>query len=289
MDIFKKLERIRKELLVLSLLAFLLAVLGFLALALIPSAAAGILFSLLAWLSFLLTLGMIRLRVSAYKRLYGQHMMAQILSTEFEKVTYDPKGALEEDLVASTDTIMMGNTFLSAEKRSGEYRSVKMTMADVALKNLLGRTSVTYFDGTWMVFTFPKAFRRSLEIKEKSFLNAQKPQGENPELDRVMVGSEELARFFKIYGESEALARDFLSKSLEEAVITLNYELPGDLMLYFHKDRLHIACHGRRLQYEPPLLGKLHREEIEQVLLSDCRTVKRFLDTVLSDTSLFLD
>ncbi|MBQ7364963.1 MAG: DUF3137 domain-containing protein, partial [Clostridia bacterium] len=273
MDIFKKLEVIRREILIFAVLSLILFLFGFVALAILPAGVSRTVFSAVSFGAFLATLGMIRLRVSAYKHLYSQHMLKHSMETEFDDVTYDPKAGLPSEVIASTDMIMMGNCYESSEYRTGRYRGTSFEMADVCLKSHFRegrrRSDITYFQGTWMVFTFEGHFCESLQVKEKSFMNAQKPKGEHPELDRVAVGSDELARFFKVYGESAAQAERFLSPELQKAILSLNYELPGDLMFYFYRDRLHIAIHGRHAQYEPPLLGRLYREEVERVLLSE--------------------
>ena len=60
-------------------------------------------------------------------------------------------------------------------------------------------------------------------------------------------------------------------------------------MFYFNGNRLHIALHGKKACYDPPLLGKLYREEVEKVLLADCRAVSAFLDRLMAIDTIFED
>ena len=58
-------------------------------------------------------------------------------------------------------------------------------------------------------------------------------------------------------------------------------------MFYFYGKRLHIALHGQKAHYEPPMLGRLYREEVEKVLLADSRAISAFLDRLLSIGNIF--
>ncbi len=290
MDIFKKLEKIRREIIVFSILAVLLVMLAVASMVFLGGfwrnlliASAGIL--------FLLTLLMISLSTSSYKQLFSRNMMKSVMTSVFEDVTYEPERALPPSMIENTDMIMTGNRYASGEYRTGVYRGIRFTMADVSLKNVIQNgkrtASITFFDGSWLIFEFSKSFTDYLQVKEKSFLNAQKPRGNHPDMNRVTVGSEDFVRFFKVYAESEEKATAFLSPSLQEAILALNYDLCGDLMFYFSGRYLHIALHGKQAQYEPPMLGKLYREEVERILLADCRAVSSFLDRLLADESLY--
>lgn len=292
MDIFKKLDVIRRQILIVSFASLFFLIAGFLFLALMKGASRLALVILSFGLLLFSFVG-IAILVSRYKRLFGQNMLKSVLENAFEDVTYEPDRALLASVIENTDMIMMGNAYASSEYRTGRYRDISFTMADVTLKNLIQngrrRASVTYFSGSWMVFEFPKAFSAYLQVKEKSFLNAQKPRGAHPDMNRALVGEENFTRFFKVYAESTADAEAFLTKELQDAITALNYELRGDLMFYFCGNTLHIALHGKRAKYEPPILGKLYRDEVEEVLLADCRAVSAFLDRILELNCLFLN
>ena len=291
MDIFKRLDRIRRKLLLLSLFALLFLATVFLSLALFSKPILCMLISSAAFVAMLLDLFFISRLVSSYKQLFGENMMKSVMEARFENVSYEPSRPLAASVIENTDMILLGNRYESSEYRSATYRSIRFTMADVSLKNVIRQgskmASVTYFSGTWMIFEFDKAFRSHLQIKEKSFLNAQQPRGEHPDMNRVAVGGESFCRFFKVYAESLDAAESFLSSALENAVMKLNYDLRGDLMFYFSKNCLHIALHGKRAQYEPPMLGKLYRDEVEKALLADFSAVSAFLDSILENPLLF--
>ncbi|MBR2987063.1 MAG: DUF3137 domain-containing protein [Clostridia bacterium] len=291
MDLFAALEKLRKEILVCSFAALILFTLGLVALLVPLSQGIRITLAAILFALFLVMLPVIRLRISRYMRLYARNMQREILEAEFENVTYKPDDGIARSLIEDTDMIMMGNEYRASEFRTGRYRGIDCVMSDVALRSRVKKNGkdfrVTYFDGGWMVFTFDKSFRESLQVKEKSFLNAQKPRGEHPDLNRTYTESEALGRFFKVYAVGKKEAESFLTPALEQAILRLNYDLPGDLMFYFHRNRLHIARHGTRTRYEPKVFGRLDRQEIERILLSDIRTVQRFLDALLDETSLF--
>lgn len=291
MDIFQRLDRIRRMILILSLFSVFFLAAIFVSLAILREKTPLILTVSLASFALLFNLFLISRLVSSYKQLFGENMMKSVMEARFDDVHYEPARALAASVVENTDMIHMGNRYESGEYRSAVYRDIRFTMADVTLKNVIRQGSRTasavYFSGTWMIFDFEKTFKTHLQIKEKSFLNAQKPRGEHPDMNRVAVGGDDFCRFFKVYAENEEIARSFLSPALEDAVLTLNYALRGDLMFYFSENRLHIALHGKRARYEPPMLGKLYRDEVEKALLSDFQAVSAFLDRLLEIPSLF--
>lgn len=293
MDIFKRLETIRRRILITSLAAAIFLVATLLSLVFVEDTVFRASLAVSCTTLFLLSLVGISYSTSAYKQLYGRQMLRTVMESLFDRVSYEPDRALPPSLVENTDMIAMGNSYESSEYREGEYRGIRFTMADVHLKNVLCQgkqiARVTYFSGTWMIFDFEKAFRAPIQVKEKSFMNAQKPRGDNPDLNRVWVEDEAFARFFKVYAEDGDRAAALLSSPVREAILSLNYELRGDLMFYFNGKRLHIALHGNRARYEPPMLGRLYREEVEKVLLADCRAVSAFLDRLLSIDTIFED
>lgn len=291
MDIFKALNKLRWCIVFTSVLASVFFASALVSLSLIENKVASTVSAVGFSALFLFDLLLIAHFVSSYKQLFGQHLLKAVMASQFEGVTYDPDRALPRSLIEDTDMILVGNHYESSEYRTGLYRGIRFVMADVDLQNVIHhgkrRASVTYFSGSWMIFDFDKSFTIPLQVKEKSFLNAQKPKANAPNLDRVIVGNESLERFFKVYAEEESAAREFLNEALSEAILRLNYELKGDLMFYFSGNRLHIALHGKRAQYEPMLLGKLYREEVERVLLTDCRAVSTFLDRLLAIETIF--
>lgn len=293
MDIFKRLDRIRRRILLWSCMTIVFLISAFLSMILIDGVFYRVLCTGGSLLFLLIGLLFIFLAVSSYKRLFYRRIPESVMLAVFENVSYEPERALPRSVIENTDMIFMGNDYSSAEYREGVYHSVSFSMADVLLKNVIRQgkrmASVTYFSGTWMIFNFEKPFCFPIQIKEKSFLNAQKPRGENPDLDRVTVSDEEFSRFFKVYAENEAAAEAFLSPFVREAILALNYELRGDLMFYFIGNSLHIALHGKKAHYEPPMLGKLDREEVEKVLLADCRAFSVFLDRLLAIDTIFED
>jgi len=291
MDIFKRLNRIRLYILSETLVAFVFLISAFAALIVIGDVFYRALLASVCVVVFLLFLLFISFSVASYKQLFSRHMLKTVMETVFENVSYEPDRALLQSVIESTDMILLGNHYESSEYRQGEYRSTRFTMADVLLKNVIRQgkreASVTYFSGTWMIFDFEKPFRYPIQIKEKSFLNAQKPRGENPDLERMVIRDENFSRFFKVYAENESAVETFLSTAVREAILSLNYELRGDLMFYFNGNRLHIALHGQKAHYEPPLLGKIYREDVEKVLLADCRAISAFLDRLSAIDTIF--
>ena len=291
MDIFKRLDKLRRRILVASLAVIVFSVSVFLPIILMEGSVLAAVLSGSSLLLLFFTLFYVFFTVSSYKRLFGRHMLENVMQTVFDDVLYEPKRALTQSVIEDTDMILIGNHYESSEYKQGKYHGIRFAMADVLLKNVVRQgkrmASVTYFSGTWMIFDFEKVFCAPIQVKEKSFLNAQKPRSENPNLDRVMLPDENFSRFFKVYAESTEAAELFLSSSLRSAILSLNYELRGDLMFYFNGSRLHIALHGTKAHYEPPIFGKLYREEVEKVLLADCRAVSAFLDRLIAIDTIF--
>lgn len=293
MDIFKRLNRIRSYILSETLAAFILLIAAFASLILIKDVFYRALSASVCVALFLLFLLLISFSIASYKQIFNRHMLKTVMESVFENVSYEPERALLQSVIESTDMILLGNHYESSEFRQGKYRSARFTMADVLLKNVIRQgkrvASVTYFSGTWMIFDFERSFRYPIQIKEKSFLNAQKPRGQNPDLERMTICDDEFSRFFKVYAENERSAQAFLSGAVREAILTLNYELRGDLMFYFNGNRLHIALHGTKAHYDPPLLGKLYREDVERALLADYRALRAFLDRLRAIDTIFDD
>lgn len=295
MGVFEHLEKLRKLLIFLSILLTLLLVAGMAMFFLAANQQIHPALCLLAVIPAVACAAAVALFISRYKTYYKNHMVSAVLNSYFEDLIYQPDGGLEEAVIEETGMIRMGDTYSSEDYVAGQYKGVAFEMADVLIQEKLvsphispAASTLTHFEGRWLIFTFERAFRYDLLVKEKSLLHAQRVGNtDHPSLERVSVANEALNRFFRVYAAGEREAAYMLNPFVCEALLHLNREIKGDLIFGFIGNRLHVAIHGIGDAFEPKILSRLDRGEIEGAVYSDIRAIIDFIDRLKPDERLF--
>ncbi len=292
MELFEKLEKLRRIILVTTLLAFLIFVTGFVCLASLDE---GVPALILFAVCMLLSVGAILLigrTVTSYKRLFKENLVRTMLEGFFDEIVYDPKGGIEEEVIRDTEMIAMGNIFCTNDYLEGCYNGTHFRQSDVAIRQSvpMGKTvsTVTYFDGRWMIFDMKRPFLTELLVKEKSFMKHQTPIGKGKGFQPIAVEGEDFNRFFRVYAVAPDKAAYILTDRMRKAILDLNYSLRGDLIFLFSGNRLHIAYHGVKDSFEPPVLRKPDRDALEKLVRADIALIITFVEALVLDTALFL-
>ncbi len=296
MDIFEQLKKIRRGIVALTAAATGIFAIGCVAMVLLSVKSATASLTVLL-ISFVLTASLfviVGIEVGKFRGLYKHNLVRELLGEVFDELEYVPEKGISKETVEATATVMMGNTYSSSDYISGKYKDTSFRRSDVAIQNIASvgknKTTLTFFSGRWMIFDFKRDFKYDLQVKEKTFSNAQTTGyifSNKPKLERVTLDNNEFNYIFKAYAVSEDEAHGFMSDEFCRSLLELNRRVKGDFMFAFSDNHLHIAYHGAKKVFEPELFAPLNHDEIKSQILYDTLEIISFVDFLRENDSFF--
>ncbi len=216
------------------------------------------------------------------------------LTNVFDDVAFDPDSGFEQEVLENTEMITMGNRYHSDDYVSGSYSGVRFERADVRIQQVTSTgkttTTVTYFEGPWMIFDFNKDFRCDLQVREKGFSAAKKTGGwfsSKPKMHRLELEDARFNDHFSVYAVDEQEAYYILTPHMMESILELKQHTSGEMLLCFCQNRLHIGVDSRENAFEPSLWGPVDEKNVMGNVLEDIRAITSFVDQLKLGRNIF--
>lgn len=232
-----------------------------------------------------------------FKNIFKEEFVKNALKSVFDNLIYDPKRGIDEDTIANTGMIYMGNSFSSNDYISGTYKNVKFVQSDVEIQEITTHTdgkgnSYTNVDdilvGKWMIFDFNKSFKANIQVKSKFFghSNLGIEFGES-RYKNVLMEDDDFNKKFTIHAQDEHDAFYVLTPQLMERIKNLNDGLKGKMMFCFIDNKLHVALNNNRDSFEYSVFKKLDEDVINKYVSEEIRIITDFVDKLNLDNDLF--
>lgn len=216
-----------------------------------------------------------------YKRLFVEKGLKNV----FSDVWYYEDGEIEQEKIASTEMIKMGNRYWGEDYISGRYKGVSFEQAELRIQNVSrGRrhtSTTTYFKGRWMIFEFPKPFASELQVKERGFAYAKKSGGwfsRREKMRSKKMDDLEFNQRFQVNAVDEQEADSLLTFRTMESMKWLEKQTNGKLMFCFVDGQLHVAISSCKNAFEPPIYEKIDPERAMRAIEEDIQVITRFVD-----------
>ena len=286
---FLKLEKYRKRTELWTAVSIAIGVLGF------------VLFLVSPFLGFALFAGAIIMNVcfingmrKKYSAAFKHVIVEDALKNIFSDVTFYPETGICKEVIEDTEMMSMGNRFYSDDYVSGTYKGIHFEQSDVCIQNVTSNgkhtTTVTYFQGRWMIFEFNKKFSCELQVRQKGFNYARKTGGwfkERREMYKIELEDEAFNRDFSTYAVDEHEAFYILTPHMMQNIMNLGNSTDGDLLLCFVDNRLHVAVNNGKNAFEPPVFSKINFDRESEKIYDEISVITRFIDEMDLDKELF--
>lgn len=202
--------------------------------------------------------------VNEYKLMYKTLLVEDIYKQHFEDVSFNFESGYDKEYVANTQLISVGNRYSSDDYISGIYQGVRFTRSDVHMQNVQrsGKTTttVTYFEGPWMVFDCPKSFTSSTKVAEKEFLNGGHP-GWFSGFEEIKTESIKFNELFGVYTTNEHDAFYLLTPHFMEKLIELERKFEGKLTVGFINSQIHVLIYNNENALEPSIMNPISEHD----------------------------
>lgn len=201
---------------------------------------------------------------SKFKLAYKEFICKDVIAKMFDVKEYRPKEGFSKEFVKETYLISSGNRYSSDDYLCGSYQDVLFERSDVCMQNVTSNgkttTTVTYFQGSWTVFTFPKKISSYLMIREKEFLSGGRPGGifsNAPYTEKVKFEDIEFNDRFDVYAEDEHDAFYILTPQFIERIKSLESKFEGRMTIGIVNKKMHILFDTRTNAMEPLLFREI--------------------------------
>lgn len=275
----QKLNAMRKKVFLLTAIAIGLIVVGFILFMGMPVIGMPLFF--VGIIVSLVTAGTIG---GKFTLLYKETICREIIQRLFNVEEYNPKKGFDETFVKETHFISNGNRFSSDDYLRGYYKGIAFERSDVHMQNVTSNgkttTTVTYFQGSWTVFTMPKIITSYMLIREKEFLSGGRPGGifsNIPYTEKVKFEDIDFNNRFEVYAEDQHDAFYLITPVFMEKIKKLEYMEDGRLIIGIKDEKVHVLFDNRSNAMEPSVWREVSEEDFK-IVENEMRKIIRVMD-----------
>ncbi|HLT00172.1 MAG TPA: DUF3137 domain-containing protein [Acholeplasma sp.] len=198
-------------------------------------------------------------KTEPFRKKFKTEVITTLLKQKYNDVFYNPLSSIDLNEILSTSLVKRPDRWHGEDFLSATYKNVSFKVSEFKLeerhvrRDSKGNTYVTYetyFQGRWYVYTFPRNFKNSLRILEKSFLGfAFAPNG----FKKVETESIEFNKKFIVHTTDEHHAFYIITPVMIERIAMLEKGFKGTISFLFRNNELHIAVNDSSNRFEPRL------------------------------------
>lgn len=223
---------------------------------------------------FLVLVGIIPAIISGkknkeFKMRYKNYFLASQFEEVFETPVNVDLNGYSESKIKNSYLIPEGNRFYSDDLISLEYKGVKINRGDVTIQTVTSTgkttTTVTNFQGQYMVFSFPKNITEFMVIKENAFFG-NKPGGmfsNCPKTSKVEFESIEFNKMFDVYASNEHEAFYLLTPQFMQVIMDFRKKNSHEVYFGFMNNEFHVAVNMEKNLFEPSILKPVTTSDSE--------------------------
>ena len=245
-----------------------------------------------------------------YSLMYKNYFVTRSLNRIFEDVQYNKRG-IKKDVIESTNMINMGNHFESNDYVEAKYKGVNFCQSDVEVEKETvdsdgNSSTITLFQGRWLIFNFNKEFKSNVQVSGKRFGNDSlyvgygdkkyKTIGDNSSIveyqnmrySKVKMESEAFNKMFRVYTQIEHDAFYILTPQIMEKLLNLANLYKGMIKFGFIDNKLHVAINDGRDAFEPAsFLKKIDEKKVFERVDRQIKEITSLIDELNSSNDLF--
>ena len=259
----KELNSMRTKALVGQTIAIIFIVIGFIML--FTSSTGGMIFILLGGgISIFIDMTITK----KFKENYKMIICKEVLDKMFDIEEYRPMKGFDEDFVRNSALIRNGNRFSSDDYIKGSYNGIHFERSDVTMKDVRSNgkttTTVTLYEGSWTIFTFPKNISSFVMIREKEFLSNGKPGSifyNHPTTSKVLFEDIDFNDHFEVYAENEHDAFYVCTPHFIEMIKDLESRFDGRCTIGIMNQKVHVLFDERKNRMEPSILNPIDEQD----------------------------
>jgi hypothetical protein len=202
-----------------------------------------------------------------YKARFKREVVAEVFKIVCPTANYEPFKSIAADVFDESGLFNSRGSFWSDDRVRGKIGDTLFEAAEVrrAYRTGSGRSSTTHvvFEGLFVHIDCHRMLRGSTLVEPEEARSSQ--LGDRSGFQRVSLNHAEFERAFKVYTTDEAEARNLLTPTMLEHLITLRQRAQHPVFLGFKNSRAYIGVHYGRKLFEPGIASTTSVEALTQM------------------------
>lgn len=230
-----------------------------------------------------------------YVTVYKNLLVRTALESVFDDFKFYPSLGISENEIRFTNMMQLGNRYQSEDYIKGIYKGVPFEQSDVLIQNVTSTgkttTTITYFEGRWMIFEFNKDFRCDLQVREKGFSYSKKKSGlftaSQEKRQKIEFEDINFNNSFNVYGQDNQEAFYLLTPQIMEAMCDLSHRTNGKIMFCFVHNKLHVAVNTGKDSFEPPIFRNIDIQAECTKISDEINLITQFIELLNLDKTIY--
>jgi hypothetical protein len=207
---------------------------------------------------------------------------ANLLNEAFDSVDYDPKGYVSAQEIRYSKLVSQWDSCDGSDLVKAVYNGVNITFSDITLTHESDDSTVTDFQGQWIIIGLNKHLKAHLRLIERKG-TALFERKSNLETENV-----EFNKKYQILADDPHTAFLILTPQFMEYIVRMDVKANARSYLWFNNDSVHIALHNKRNLFE---LGNAFKAEnlfaLRERFNGEIGYIKGIADELLKNVYLF--
>lgn len=180
---------------------------------------------------------------------YKNYVIGKAIEGEVQELVYEPHFGIPQSVYKDLNAIINGNMYHTEDLITGKYHDVYFAQSDLVVEYKDDDSSMTYFKGRWIGFTYPKQFQGTVIIKDKKFFYGAKRK----KLSDIQLENPLFNEMFTVKSSDMHLAYYLLTPQIIERLMYLKQNAKGTIVACFKDGILHIFINNGQDSFEPNL------------------------------------
>ena len=208
-------------------------------------------------------------------RKYSLPHRTEIIVNTLHPKKYEPDGFVPASIVKSTEFYPSWERIKGSDLVETEYRGISMTFCDLTLTHSSGKSEVTDFEGTFIMFECDRQIRPPVMIGE----------GNSVFSDRIETENQEFNNRFSIKGDDLTEVMYVLTPHFMEKIIQADDHAESKTSMRFDGNWVYIMLNNKKNLFE---FDKAETEgEYRIICMKDIEYVLQYVDILIENTALF--
>ena len=214
---------------------------------------------------------------------YSKKLKDYLVKKEFEKyfnnIKYNQEFGLGIGDINQTDFFYRIESFDSCDFISGKYKNIKFEQSYIKVKTYYSEpndptSSVTAFDGKWIIFDYNKPVKDNILLEYKIFKNSSYSSPNNSiEYTKINIDNKEFKDSFSIYAKNPVEAFSILTPELMEKILKIQSKIPYKTFICFSNNKIHFGIHSNKKSFEPNIFDNNPEEKIENEINNNIKLI----------------
>lgn len=201
-----------------------------------------------------------------YEKDFRENAVPEAFKDEFPEGVFGGERPSASDLAAAK-MLAAAERAVFSENLEAVYDGIPFAFSHVEAENI--------FSGMFFIFTYDAEFRKYVQVRQKGFVNAIKPQSipSDLPLEKYATGNILFDNAFTAIASSPEMGRTVLTEPVLQSFLKIKENTAAKISAALSGDKLYVLLQSYGREIHIPLFDKIKKERLKDDALSEIRLV----------------